>query len=94
MARFQGGNEPQHIVPMIPDDVRAEPLSEKGRKIRIAAGRLDRDKTAIREVAQPRAKPESKSGAEREDVIGCPASVGIMLRDTETRAMMQQAVEN
>lgn len=79
---------------MLTNDVRANPLSEEGRQIGIAAGRLDRDKTPIREIAQPRAKPEAESSAESEDVIGGSASVGVVLRDIETRAMMQQTVED
>ena len=94
MARFQRCDEPQHIIPMLTYDVRANLFSEKRCQIRIAASRLNGNKTPIREIAQARAKPETKSGTEREDVIGCSASVGVMLRDIEIRAVMQQPVEN
>ncbi|PON08491.1 hypothetical protein ATY29_05700 [Rhizobium hidalgonense] len=51
VARFQRGNEPQDIITMLTADVSADDLSEKGRQVRIVAGRLDRNEMAIREIA-------------------------------------------
>lgn len=33
VARFQRGYEPQHIIPMLTDNVRADPFSEKGHQV-------------------------------------------------------------
>lgn len=94
MAGLQRCDETDHFIPMLANDVGSNSFSQKRGNARIGRRKIDRDKPAIREVPQPGAQAESEHGTEREHMVGRAAGVGVVLRDVEIAAMVQQAVEN
>ena len=81
MAGMKRGGEAQDILPMRADDVGLDTLAEQGLEARIGGRVRDRDEPPIGEVAQARVEAEAEKRAKREDMIGRPTRVGVVLLD-------------
>lgn len=94
MAGLQRCDKTDHFIPMLANDIGANSFSQKRGNARIGRRKIDRDKPPIREVPQSGTEAEPEHGAERKHVVSRTAGVGVVLRDVEIAAMVQQAVEN
>jgi hypothetical protein len=60
----------------------------------VVGAAIDDIEPAVGQIAQARRKPEPEQVAEPEHVLGCAASIGIMLPDGRGALMVEQSVQN
>lgn len=93
-ACLQRGDDSGDLVPVLADNIDLHSSAYQRLERRVLSGRLDAGHAAIGKVAQARAKAKTQNPAQREDVIGRAAGVGVMRVDLEPGTMMKQAVED
>ena len=79
---------------MLADDLDLDALAHQGLQDAVVRHRLERRQTPIREVTQARTKAVAEHSAEREDMVGCAASVGKMGVDFKRAIMMEEPIED
>jgi hypothetical protein len=78
---------------MLADHINLHKGAQQRLERRVLSGRLDAGHAAIGEIAKARAEAKTQHPAQREDVIGRAAGVGVMRIDLEPGTVMKQAVK-
>lgn len=89
-----GGSDPEDIRPVPRDPLRLDPRGDHWTEGQMCRRRIEGIETLRREVADARREGEAEDGTERENVVGEPAGVGVVLADPATGIVHQQAVKD
>jgi len=88
VAGLDRAYEPQHVIPLLTNNVGTDAFAQQRRDEGIGCCRGNRREAPVGKIAQARAEAKSQHGAKGEDMIGGPACVGVMLFNPQARVMI------
>ena len=93
-ALLDRGRQAQDLVPVGRDLLGVERRADEALQRRVAVRFLDGGEPLVGQVANARRESVAQEMAQREDVVGEPGGVGVMLLDAEVGFVVEQAVEH